>query len=202
MKFLSEEKGRYLTQKLITLLGGKVDAVEGKGLSTNDFTDTLKNKLNGIATGANKTTVDSEFNSSSTNPVQNKVIKAALDLKAALASPTFTGTPKAPTAAAGNNTTQIATTAFVTAAVADALGGITGMEYQIVTSLPSTGAAGIIYLKSNGSSKQQNIYDEYIWVGSAFEKIGTTEIDLSGYVKSTDLVEVTEAEIDAWFTEG
>lgn len=42
--------------------------------------------------------------------------------RAPLASPTFTGTPKAPTAAAGTNTTQIATTAFVKAAV-DASGG-------------------------------------------------------------------------------
>lgn len=33
-------------------------------------------------------------------------------------SPSFTGTPKAPTAAAGNNTTQLATTAFVQAAIA------------------------------------------------------------------------------------
>lgn len=202
MKFLSESKGKYLTQKLITLLGGKVDKVSGKSLSTNDFTDTLKSKLEGIATGANKTTVDSSLNSSSTNPVQNKVVNAALGAKAALASPTFTGTPKAPTATAGTNTTQIATTAFVTAAVAAAVGGITGMEYTIVTTLPSTGEAGIIYLKTNGSSKQQNVYDEYIWLGTAFEKIGTTEIDLSGYVKSTDMVEVTEAEIDGWFTEG
>lgn len=37
--------------------------------------------------------------------------------RAALASPAFTGTPTAPTATAGTNTTQIATTAFVTAAV-------------------------------------------------------------------------------------
>lgn len=36
---------------------------------------------------------------------------------ARLASPTFTGTPNAPTAVAGTNSTQIATTAFVTAAV-------------------------------------------------------------------------------------
>lgn len=43
---------------------------------------------------------------------------ANLALKAAIASPTFTGTPKAPTAAAGTNTTQIATTAFVANAVA------------------------------------------------------------------------------------
>jgi hypothetical protein len=42
---------------------------------------------------------------------------------APLASPTFTGTPAAPTASAGTNTTQLATTAFVTAAVAAGGGG-------------------------------------------------------------------------------
>lgn len=39
--------------------------------------------------------------------------QTALDLKANLASPTLTGTPIAPTAAVGTNTTQIATTAHV-----------------------------------------------------------------------------------------
>ena len=42
--------------------------------------------------------------------------------KADSASPTFTGTPAAPTAASGTNTTQIATTAFVAAAVPDISG--------------------------------------------------------------------------------
>lgn len=42
---------------------------------------------------------------------------------ATLASPTFTGTPKAPTATAGTNTTQIATCAFVQTAVAGGGGG-------------------------------------------------------------------------------
>jgi|GEM_PF-2231845 len=41
--------------------------------------------------------------------------QTALNLKAPLASPALTGTPTAPTAAAGTNTTQIATTAFVLA---------------------------------------------------------------------------------------
>lgn len=45
-------------------------------------------------------------------------VAALLLTKAALASPTFTGTPAAPTAANGTNTTQIATTAFVAAAIA------------------------------------------------------------------------------------
>jgi hypothetical protein len=47
------------------------------------------------------------------------VLNTDLELKANIASPTFTGTPSAPTASAGTNTTQVATTAFVT--TADAL---------------------------------------------------------------------------------
>jgi hypothetical protein len=53
------------------------------------------------------TEIDNEFNS----------ISGAISSKADLASPTFTGTPAAPTATAGSSTSQIATTAFVTAAL-------------------------------------------------------------------------------------
>ena len=67
----------YLTQHQD--ISGKVDKIEGKGLSTNDFTDNDKSKLDGIEAQANKTVVDSSLSASSTNPVQNKVIKAALD---------------------------------------------------------------------------------------------------------------------------
>jgi len=55
------------------------------------------------------TEIDSEFNA----------IASAISSKADTASPTFTGTPLAPTAASGANTTQLATTAFVTGAVSD-----------------------------------------------------------------------------------
>ena len=51
-----------------------------------------------------------------------EVSTADITNKANLASPTFTGTPTAPTAGSGTNTTQIATTAFVTAAVPDISG--------------------------------------------------------------------------------
>jgi hypothetical protein len=44
-------------------------------------------------------------------------IATAVATKADLASPTFTGTPAAPTASSGTNTTQLATTAFVTTAL-------------------------------------------------------------------------------------
>jgi hypothetical protein len=55
--------------------------------------------------------IDDEFNAIST----------AISSKADTTSPTFTGTPVAPTAAAGNNTTQLATTAFTTTAITNAL---------------------------------------------------------------------------------
>lgn len=65
-------------------VAGKVDVVDGKGLSSNDYTTAEKNKLTGIETGANKTIVDSTFSILSDNPVKNSVISAALAGKANL----------------------------------------------------------------------------------------------------------------------
>jgi hypothetical protein len=55
---------------------------------------------------------------------------------APLASPTFTGTPAAPTATAGTNTTQVATTAFVTNAVKIT----TGLNSEEITVTNQTGS--------------------------------------------------------------
>lgn len=46
----------YTKSQTDTLLNGKVSVVSGKGLSTNDFTTALLNKLNGIEAGATATT--------------------------------------------------------------------------------------------------------------------------------------------------
>lgn len=80
-KFLDSNGLSYLWSQIKDKLSGKVDKVSGKGLSTNDYTTTEKNKLAGIATGANKTTVDSVLSTTSTNPVQNKVVNTALNNK-------------------------------------------------------------------------------------------------------------------------
>lgn len=72
------EQGLYaLAEDLEELreeVGDKVDKEEGKGLSHNDFTDADRKKLDGIDKGANKTVIDSELNSYSSNPVQNQVV--------------------------------------------------------------------------------------------------------------------------------
>jgi len=64
-----------------------------------------------LATAAETTT-----GTDATRAVHPAGLKVELDKKANLASPTFTDTPAAPTAAVGTNTTQVATTAFVEAA--------------------------------------------------------------------------------------
>lgn len=94
------------------------------------------------------------------------------------------------------NNTSVATTAFVHNVVDGALSGITGISLETVTSLPSSGTTGVIYLLSNGGSSP-NQYDEYIWTGSAFEKIGTTAVDLTGYWAKADLTEMDNATIDS-----
>lgn len=60
-------------------LSGKVDKVTGKGLSTNDYTNTEKNKLIGIEAEANKTIVDTELDGESSNPVENQAVTAELE---------------------------------------------------------------------------------------------------------------------------
>ena len=63
-------------------LDGKVDAVAGKGLSTEDFTSAEKTKLEGIAENATRVIVDDTIKDS-VNAVQNSAVKKALDGKAA-----------------------------------------------------------------------------------------------------------------------
>lgn len=81
MKYLDENGLLYFWGKIKTALGTKVDKVDGKGLSSNDYTSDEKIKLSGIDEGANNITVDSSLSSTSTNPVQNKVIYSALGNK-------------------------------------------------------------------------------------------------------------------------
>ena len=59
------------------------------------------------------------FASITGQPSDNTNLNAALNLKANLASPAFTGTPTAPTATTGTNNTQVATTAFVQDAISN-----------------------------------------------------------------------------------
>ena len=64
------------------------------------------------------------------------------------------------------------------------IGNLATISVQVVDSLPTTGKSNIIYLIAKSvADGEQNIYDEYLWTGTKFEKIGDTSIDLSGYLQ-------------------
>ena len=89
----------------------------------------------------------------------------------------------------------LATQRFVTDNVASAVGKITSFEYKIVDSLPavSDGKKGVVYLVAHSGGTNQNSYDEYIFLpadgstAARYEKIGTTDIDLTPYAKKTEI---------------
>lgn len=84
----------------------------------------------------------------------------------------------------------------VNALIASALGDIQGISVSIVQALPEAGETGVLYFVSNPDGENPNSYDEYIWLGTAYEKIGAVDLDLSGYLKSSDVAAIENTEID------
>lgn len=76
--------------------------------------------------------------------------------------------------------------------VNDLIGNTTSISFRIVESLPDTGESNVIYLVSKTPATRAatttNTYNEYVWISSSssFELIGTTDIDLSDYLKTAD----------------
>ena len=98
------------------------------------------------------------------------------------------------------NDSDYQTSAQVQALIDAELADITGIDFQVVQTLPASGVKGTIYLVPKTGSTG-DIYDEYIWLTpegqtAHWEQIGTTAVDLSNYWSMTDLVAITAAEID------
>jgi hypothetical protein len=96
-------------------------------IASTAYVDTTSSALN-----ATLSAQISAFETSLTN-----ALNTGLALKSNLANPVFTGAPAAPTAAAGTNTAQLATTAFVTGAVA-----AQKFNYTVSANPPSGGNNG------------------------------------------------------------
>ena len=117
-----------------------------------------------------------------------------LALKAPLDSPLLTGVPVSPTAAQGTNTTQIATTEFVTTAVAaatiaDATSTIKG-KLQLAGDLAGTGSSAASPVISNNAITTSKILDDAVTNAKIGEIIsvenggtGSNMTTTAGYVK-------------------
>lgn len=226
----------YFKSKLDTLFASKVDKVDGKGLSSNDYTGEEKAKLANVAAGAQVNVLEGIQKNGTTITLTNKIANITVptktsDLtndsgfvteddipdgaaastttpkmdgtaatgtetafargdhvhpkdtsKADLASPEFTGTPKAPTADAGTNTTQIATTAFVNSAVSGkANSADVYTKTEIDNKLSSTFKPGgsvtfqnLPALSAGNLGKIVNVTDSFTTTASFVEGAGKT----------------------------
>lgn len=80
---LNDDTDNDQSARISALESNKVDKVEGKELSSNDFTNAYKTKLDGITAQANKTIVDNSLTSTSTTnalaAAQGKALKDLID---------------------------------------------------------------------------------------------------------------------------
>lgn len=191
---------------VITLLGNKVNKVEGKGLSTNDYTTAEKDKLSGIATGANNYTLPTAgaalggvkttstvTNASGYTPVPiidgvpyYKDTNTTYSDVSQSSHGLMTAADKKKLDAFGAASTY-ATTTYVGQKIA-AAGHI---SKQIVTTLPAASAAkeNVIYMVKKTSGSGSNLYDEYMLIDGKMELVGdsATKIDT---LTNADITEI------------
>lgn len=182
----------WLMNKIKSVLATKVDKVEGKGLSTNDFTTALKTSYDSAVTDvAALKKQGGEPNKINTVSVNGTALTPDSNKKVDITVPT-TATIKTQIEAY-----KYQTSAQVQTAITSALSGVTSIDLQVVTSLPATGKKGVIYLVAHTHTDTGDIYDEFVWVESkkSYEKIGNTDVDLSAYVKSVDITDISETDL-------
>lgn len=76
---------------------------------------------------------------------------------------------------------------FTKQEVNDLISAITTLDLQVVQTLPTEDiSTTTIYLVPKSIAETNNAYDEYIYISNNWEFIGSTEVDLTDYVKNTD----------------
>lgn len=196
IEYLDKSGLTLLISKIKTALGGKVDVESGKGLSTNDYTSEEKSKLSGIASGAQANVIESvKVNGTKVEP-SSKAVDISVPTKVSqLANDSgFQNATQVNSTITGKG---YQTQSQVQSLINSAVGNIASIKYEKVSSLPVTGSNSVIYLVAH-SHGTQDIYDEYIWIADTktFEKIGNTDIDLSGYVKKSELTAISTSDLN------
>lgn len=192
--YMNEVDGQYLVNRIKALFASKTELQ-----ALSDEVDEI------IAEGGEPNTIETiSKNGTNVPPDAQKNVDISVPTTVAELSDAsnYALTSDVPTAVSDlTNDSGFQTSAEVDAAIAAAVGDITQFDQQVVSELPQTGEKGVIYLVPQSGGSGTNIKDEYIWVNNAWEKIGSTDIDLSGYVQDSDLVAISTATIDGWFAD-
>ncbi|MDB9883967.1 DUF1566 domain-containing protein [Cyclobacteriaceae bacterium] len=157
----------------LTNVDNTSDADKPVSTATQTVLDLKESAANKSTDGTLATNSDEKFPTEKAVKTYVDAIEASgivsLNLKAPIADAIFTGTPTAPTAASGTNTTQIATTAFVQSAAAS---DINGLSDALVES-------GSIYIGSDPSSTTDDASSNTSLGGTALDAITTGDFNVA-----------------------
>lgn len=180
MKFLDYDGLLYFWQQVKSKLSSKVDKVEGKQLSTNDYTTAEKNKLAEIPTGAQANVIETvQLNGSSITPANKTVNVQVSKSTVGLANVTNDAQVKRSEMGKADGVATLDSTGKVPAAqlpsyVDDVIEGYySGGKFYTTKDASGnysgviTGETGKIYVNLNDSKT-------YRWSGSAYAVISET----------------------------
>ena len=184
-KRMDENGVLYLLSKLLLLF---VRQEPGKGLSTNDLTNELKAMILGQ--------FDGTWASLSGKP---SAVSAWTNDAA------YQNATQVATAISGAISTALAATGFQTAAQVEALieAALATLDtgiFVVAEELPDASEAtpNKIYLApAPGGGSGGNALEEWVAVDGVWEKLGSVDVSLAGYFNESNLVPITNAEIDA-----
>ena len=178
-KRLDENGVLYLLSKLLLMF---VRSEPGKGLSQNDLTDALKQMILDQFDGTWASLSGKPANVSAWTNDAN--YQTAVQVSSAIS-------------------TALAASGFQTAAqvgtlIDAALSTLDTSIFVVVDPLPAASSANPnkIYLAPAPGGSGTNSLEEWVAVGGAWERFGSVDVSLAGYFNETNLVPITNAEID------
>ena len=201
----------YFKQQLDKLF---VKQVSGKGLSTNDYTSTEKNKLSGIASGAQANVIESVKVNGTALSVTSKAVNVTVPTKTSQLQndSTYVKKTEVPTKlSALTNDLGYVTVKNVQSSINMALSDyalksdISSMykfkgSVDTYANLPNSGqTVGDSYnVKGADSSHGIKKGDNVVWTGTEWDVLSGT-VDLSGYMDKTSYTIATSTDIDSMF---
>lgn len=143
----------------------------------NNFTNALKDKLDSVEEGAEPNKIETIQKNGVDLDIVNKTVNVEVPTKTSdiLNDSGFI------TNTVDNLTNYyLKSETYTQSEVNNLIGQIKTISIEVVDTLPTTGEDNKIYLVPKEGSTG-DIYNEYIWVNNAWELIGTTQVDLTGY---------------------
>lgn len=84
--------------------------------------------------------------------------------------------------------TNVYTKTETDSAIAAAIAEVDHLSREIVETLPENANANVIYMVRRKGGTGQDVYNEYMYINGAWEIIGDTSVDLTGYAKKEDIL--------------